>query len=175
MSRKQKIQIIKEEPIYNQPDDDDYEIELKRPIEQPKTVITELQNQPVPVQEEKPKRKKNITEEHKQKIRDNLAYGRELRKQKALEREEQLQFIKDELERQRQDKILMEAEKLRRKHTREMKKIEVNVEDEDEPVIKQPVKPPSIQKPKKSKSIYQSQTQQPSIQPVNPYTQWKFI
>jgi hypothetical protein len=63
MSRKQKIQIIRtNEPIYDQHDDDDCEIELKRPIERPKAIellkVIEQQNDPVIVQEEKRKRKR---------------------------------------------------------------------------------------------------------------------
>ena len=55
-----------------------------------------------------------------------------------------------------QAKLLMEADKIKRKHAREMKKIEIVEEEVPKPAV-------TVQKPRKSKSIYQNQQSTPEI------------
>ena len=163
----QKVQVIHSNSI---PDIEieDNEIELKKsstvqppvpPVLSALAVTTPVppaQTAPLPQENVVIKKKKILTEEHTQKIKDNLAKGREKRQLVAQEKQQQLEFLRAELEEQRQAKLLMEADKIKKKHAREMKKIEI-VEEE----VPKPAK--TVQNPRKSKSIYQNQQSAPEI------------
>lgn len=198
MNKKQKIKIVQQIQDDNDNDLSDNELELGKeyayeqsviskqvpPIKNIKSVQVEQQVQePMKesVQEEPIRKKKNLTEEHKQKIIENLEKGRAKRKIQAQEKQAYLELLKQQLEKEKELALLAQAEKLKKKYKKQVKTINVFEDEEEtedydnsEPEYVEKIKPRRKQETpqplppqiKRSKAIYQThnQIQQPTIQ-----------
>lgn len=192
MSKKQNLQNLPPEKTGDEESDNELEYVENPMKKQPKQISTmpiEKKEAVAPVKKEKQKR--NITEEHKQVLRDRLKVAHQRKQELAEERNKEKRAIEAEYNEKKRQKILMEAERLRRVREKELKKMEVakpkkkpvvlyydETEDEDEDeepeeevIVKQKKKPqpkpvqaklPLVQQPQ---PIYQQPVyQQPPFQ-----------
>jgi hypothetical protein len=159
-----------EKPIIAEP--------INIPIVSTPNVIEQINEEPIVV---KPKQKRNITEEHKNKLRESLKNAHLKKKEMALLRKQQLDGLTAELNQQKQQRILMEAERIKRKQTKSLKNIiiEDNSDNDNEVVEVVEKKEKQIQtpivkpKPKQVKKIYQSnEPEKPQQKPLAPSITW---
>ena len=188
MPKKQNLQNL---PLEKTGDDEsDNELEYVAPIKQPKQQVATT---PLEVQ---PKKKRNITEEHKQALRERLVLAHQRKQELAEERRKQKDAIEAEYNKKKEMKIMMEAERLRRNREKDLKKIELppkpkkkpvvvyydeedDDESEEEEII---IKPTKKKHPKQQEKqmiqqqpIIQQQMYQPPIQQQQPQFQIKFM
>ena len=129
MPKKQNLQSLPPEKTGD--DESDNELEYVAPIKQPKQQVSTT---PLEVQ---PKKKRNISEEHKQALRERLVLAHQRKRELAEERRKEKDAIEAEYNKKKEMKIMMEAERLRRVREKELKKIEI-------PTPKQPKKKPVV-------------------------------
>jgi hypothetical protein len=130
MPKKQNLQNVPQ-PIVEKyvEDDSDNELEyVANPLKQPKQQVATTPLEALPP---KPKQKRNITEEHKQALRERLVLAHQRKQELAEERRKHKDAIEAEYNKKKEMKILMEAERLKRVREKELKKMEV---------VKQPTK-----------------------------------
>lgn len=189
MSKKQNLQNL-ENFIPEKTGDEESDNELEyvaNPLKkQPKQQIPLLDVSPPVVKKEKQKR--NITEEHKQVLRERLKVAHQRKQELAEERRKQKDVIEAEYNLKKEEKILQEAERLRRVREKDLKKIEVaapnkkekkkpvfvyydedeSEQSEEEVIIKQKKKPQP--KPVQQQPVYHQQpVQQPVYQQPPPF------
>jgi len=157
MSKKQNLQNLPPEKTGDEESDNELEY-VANPIKQSKPQVATA---PLEV---KPKKKRNITEEHKQALRERLVLAHQRKQELAEERRKQKDAIEAEYNKKKEMKIMMEAERLKRVREKELKKIElpkpkkkpvVVYYDEDEDseeveeqiIIKPKKKQPAVQQP----------------------------
>lgn len=182
MSKKQNLQNLPAEKTGDEESDNELEY-VAPPVKQPKQQIATA---PLEAQPPKPKQKRNITEEHKQVLRERLVLAHQRKQELAEERRKQKDAIEAEYNKKKEMKIMMEAERLKRVREKDLKKMELpktkkkpvvvyydeddNEESEEEEIIikskkKQP-KPvqQSVQPPQPVTPVYQQPMQQPQFQ-----------
>ena len=180
MSKKQNLQNLPAEKTGD--DESDNELEyVAPPVKQPKQQIATT---PLEAQPPKPKQKRNITEEHKQALRERLVLAHQRKQELAEERRKQKEAIEAEYNKKKEMKIMMEAERLKRVREKELKKMELpktkkkpvvvyydeddNEESEEEEIIIKPKKKqqpkPVQQQPQPVTPVYQQPIQQPQFQ-----------
>ncbi len=161
-------------PLEEMSNDSDNELQLQprpKPVSKQQPVIQAtlpsvppvppqlIPQQPTLAAPIKQKRNYNITEEHKEVLKQRLLVAHQRKKELAEERKLQKDEAMKALEIKKQQKILQEAEKLKRKEDKMMKDLEVK--EYAEPVKKQVVPPPAppIQKKKKQVILYVSDSE----------------
>ena len=183
MPKKQNLQNLPPEKTGDEESDNELEY-VAPPIKQPKQQVATA---PLEAQQpSKPKQKRNITEEHKQALRDRLVLAHQRKQELAEERRKQKEAVEAEYNKKKEMKILMEAERLKRVREKELKKIELpktkkkpvvvyydeddNEESEEEEIIikskkkqPKPVQQP-VQQPQPVTPVYQQPIQQPQFQ-----------
>ena len=172
MPKKQNLQNL---PLEKTGDDEsDNELEYVAPIKQPKQQVATT---PLEVQ---PKKKRNITEEHKQALRERLVIAHQKKQELAAERRKQKDAIEAEYNKKKEMKIMMEAERLKRVREKDLKKMEVATKPKKKPVVvyydededsedeeEEQIIIKSKKKPQpKPKPVLQQQTQQQPVAPV---------
>lgn len=187
MPKKQNLQNLPPEKTGD--DESDNELEyVAPPVKQPKQQIAttplEVQAKLPLAQPPKPKQKRNITEEHKQALRERLVLAHQRKQELAEERRKQKEAIEAEYNKKKEMKIMMEAERLKRVREKELKKMELpktkkkpvvvyydeddNEESEEEEIIIKPKKKqqpkPVQQQPQPVTPVYQQPIQQPQFQ-----------
>lgn len=175
MPKKQNLQNLPPEKTGDEESDNELEY-VATPIKQPK-----MQPATVPL-EVQPKKKRNITEEHKQALRERLVLAHQRKQELAEERRKQKDAIEAEYTKKKEMKILMEAERLKRVREKDLKKMELpkpkkkpvvvyydededSEEEEEQIIIKSKKKPQktAVQQPPPVPPVYQ-QPQQPQAQ-----------
>ena len=118
MPKKQNLQNLPAEKTGDEDSDNELEY-VANPIKQPKQVVATA---PLELQ---PKKKRNISEEHKQALRDRLVLAHQRKQELAEERRKQKEAVELEYNKRKEMKILEEAERLKKKHEKDLKKIEI--------------------------------------------------
>lgn len=121
MPKKQNLQNLPAEKTGEEESDDELEY-IANPIKQPKQQVATTQ---LEVKPQKPKQKRNITEEHKQALRERLVLAHQRKQELAEERRKQKDAIEAEYNKKKEMKIMMEAERLKRVREKELKKMEL--------------------------------------------------
>ena len=109
------------------------------------------------------KPKRTLTEEHKKILSERLAKAREIKKQQANQKQEFENKIKQEKEREAEQKLIQKVKKISKQKEREiiLKYLSESDEEEDTPII--------VKKPQpKPKPKQQPVSSQPVSQPVIP-------
>ena len=193
MPKKQNLQTLAPMPEKTGDEESDNELEyVAKPVKQAKPVAPSTMPIEVPkiVEAPKEKKKRNLTEEHKQALRDRLVIAHQRKQELAAERRKEKDAIEAEYNKKKEMKIMMEAERLKRVREKDLKKIEVakpkkkpvvvyydededseeEEEEEEQIIIK------SKKKPQKTASqIQQPIQQQPVYQQPAPSFQIKFM
>jgi hypothetical protein len=147
----------------------DNELQLQltpKPVTKQQPVLPPIipQQQPTPAPTIKQKRNYNITEEHKEVLKQRLLVAHQRKKELAEERRLQKDEAMKALEIKKQQKILQEAEKLKRKENKMMKDLEVKEFIDETQVPLGPVKktaalPATVTKKKKQVILYVSDSE----------------
>lgn len=119
MPKKQNLQNLP--PAKTGDDESDNELEY---VANPSKQSKNMQPATAPL-EVQPKKKRNITEEHKQALRERLVLAHQRKQELAEERRKQKEAIEAEYNKKKEMKILMEAERLKRTREKDLKKMEL--------------------------------------------------